>query len=153
MGLLRYNKNEQNEIKQDTNMNGIVFGDSQDTWIFHSNYNIQKNHRKIFDFYFGTPGCDNKILYLLKILGFQILNTPKKIITIHHHKSKERSYHNNYNKIKEPHYLSIPYGYYDRINSPTNFEDNNKLYHYILKNLLKMKILLFQEWRVVKTLW
>jgi len=139
MGLLRYNKNEQNEIKQYTNRNGIVIGDSQDTWIFHSNFNIQRNHIKIFDFYFGIPGCDNKLLYLLKILGFQILNTPKKIITIHHHNSKERSYNNDNNIIKMPYYFSIPYGYYDRINSPTNFEDNNKLYHYIFEKFTKNK--------------
>lgn len=51
-------------------------GDSQDTWIFHSDYNIKKPHRKAFNFYFGQPGCDNKLLYLYKTLGYKIYNDP-----------------------------------------------------------------------------
>ena len=59
--------------------------DSMDTWIFHSNTIIKKeNEIKAFNFYFGTPGCDNKIIYLLKILGYEVFNDPKCIKTYHY---------------------------------------------------------------------
>ena len=130
MGLLRYNLNQKSFLN-----NGVISCSTQDTWIYHSNFNLKKNERIIFDFYFGIPGCDNKVLYLMKILGYQIINDPKKIITIHHHTTEERKY--KYNKINKPYYFSIPYGYYDKINSITDFKDNNKLYHYIFEKINK----------------
>lgn len=111
-------------------------GNSQDTWIYHSNFNVKEKNREIFDYFFGVPGCDNKLLYLFKILGYQIINASIKIKTIHHHKSKTREYSFN-NRIEKPYCYSIPYSLYDRKLSTSNFNDNNKLYHYIFEKLNK----------------
>ena len=51
-------------------------GDSQDSWIFHSDYNIVKPHRKLFNFQLGIPACDNHIIYLFMILGYKVHNEP-----------------------------------------------------------------------------
>ena len=42
--------------------------DSQDTWIWHSNFNPYKA-QKIFNIMFGKPGCDNKLIYLFRKSG------------------------------------------------------------------------------------
>jgi hypothetical protein len=65
---------------------------SQDTWAIHSKFNVNKKYRNSFDFYFGKPGCDNKILYLMKILGYNIINVPLTIKTYHVHSSNKRTY-------------------------------------------------------------
>ena len=72
-----------------------IFGprfDSQDTWIFHSNFPIMPNTEKVFGFEFGKPGCDNKFIYLIKIVGYEIINDPFFIRTYHVHKSQIRDY-------------------------------------------------------------
>jgi len=66
--------------------------DSQDTWISHSNFNIKKKQRSVFNVNYGVGGCDNKILYLLKILGFNIKCVPYFLKTFHNHKSDIRSW-------------------------------------------------------------
>ena len=43
--------------------------DCQDVWIYHSNFNNILFNKDIFDIELGTPGCDNKIIYLFKLLG------------------------------------------------------------------------------------
>ena len=68
--------------------------DSQDCWIFHSNFNIQKKYRKVFNFIFGKRGCDNKVTYLFYILGYKVLNEPHLIKTYHVHKTQIRDYSN-----------------------------------------------------------
>ena len=87
--ILRYDYNSKDISKSK------IFGprfDSQDTWILHSNFNIPEFSEKTFDFEFGKPGCDNKLIYLMSILGYDILNDPKHIKTLHFHESKIRSY-------------------------------------------------------------
>ena len=72
---------------------GTIFGprpDSQDTWIFHSNFNLDKNQMDILNFNFGMPGCDNKITYLMKIFGYKLLNCPNIIKSFHIHTSEIR---------------------------------------------------------------
>ena len=66
--------------------------DSQDTWIFHSNFLPKQEQEKCFAFNFGQPGCDNKIIYLMRVLGYTIFNDPYIIKTYHYHLSKERNY-------------------------------------------------------------
>ena len=130
--LTRYEKNGNIIIS----INNKKFSRScQDTWIYHSNFNVKEKNREIFDYFFGVPGCDNKLLYLFKILGYQIINASIKIKTFHHHKSITREY--SFNRIERPYYFSIPYGLYDRTLSTSNFSDNNKLYHYIFEKLNK----------------
>ena len=59
-------------------------GDSQDSWILHSNF-IPKN-TKSFNIEFGVQGCDNKMAYLFLIHGFNVLNNQFFIKTYHNHK-------------------------------------------------------------------
>jgi hypothetical protein len=104
--LLRYEYNEDNISKS------TLFGpryDSQDAWIFHSNYLVPEFSEKIFSFEFGKPGCDNKIIYLMAILGYEIINDPKNIQILHIHKGKNRSY-TILDAIYPPVGVVIPYG-------------------------------------------
>ena len=77
-------------------------GDSQDTWIFHSKFNIEKSHRSLFNFQLGVPGCDNHINYIFIILGFKVHNEPFLIKTYHNHRTKIRTYNNSTEKVKQP---------------------------------------------------
>jgi NACalpha-BTF3-like transcription factor len=91
IGLLRYDYNVKNRRYK-------IFGprfDSQDTWILHSNHNVTEKFRRALDFNFGTPGCDNKILYLMKILGYKIYNTPSVLKIFHVHETEIRNYDNS----------------------------------------------------------
>ena len=72
-----------------------IFGprfDSQDAWIIHSNFNPTEDECKLFGFYFGTPGCDNKLVYLFKIIGYQVINDPLAIKIYHLHSDMTRNY-------------------------------------------------------------
>lgn len=127
-----------------------IFGprfDSQDTWIFHSNFNITTFQKKMFNFHFGTPGCDNKMLYLMKILGYDIINDPKYIKNYHYHSEISRNY--EMATIYNPWAFSMPYGYavpeqYKPLfehprQKQLSFHDNERLYSYV-SSKLKSKI-------------
>ena len=104
IALLRYEYNEKHPNKS------ALFGprfDSQDTWIFHSNTLFDETCDKVFDFQFGKPGCDNKLIYLMHILGFKVLNDPLTICTFHVHSSNLRSYTIN-DTISMPWGISVP---------------------------------------------
>ena len=108
--LLRY------EYNGKSTLTSPIFGprsDSQDTWIFHSNTIIIEQQEIIFSFEFGMPGCDNKFIYLMKILGYDIINDPSFIRTYHNHRSNIRSY-----GIKDV--VPPPYGWI----SPSGYDDN-----------------------------
>lgn len=77
--------------------------DSQDVWILHSKY--IPNKTKIFNFNFGVPGCDNKLVYLFLILGYKVYNDPLFIKCYHNHKSQERNYDSF---VNYPHSYLIP---------------------------------------------
>lgn len=120
-----------------------IFGpraDSQDTWIFHSKYNIENEKEKIFNFQFGMPGCDNKFCYLIKILGYKLINCPSIIHTFHLHNVNIRDY-NSKDLINNPYLTIIPYDY-NKLNLITNnytkytFKDNDVLRIYIENKLL-----------------
>lgn len=64
--------------------------DSQDVWIIHSNYIPEKT--RLFNFKFGVPGCDNKLVYLFLVLGYKVYNNPLLIKAYHNHKSQQRNY-------------------------------------------------------------
>jgi hypothetical protein len=127
-----------------------IFGprsDSQDTWILHSNYMIQSNHDKAFHFPFGIPGCDNKIIYLFKVLGYTIINDPIFIKSYHNHASNVRL---NYEPLPLPYGYIVPYAY-PTMNpalgvdiaticakaNNVSFDDNDKLRDYITKKLIE----------------
>lgn len=81
---------------------------SQDTWIFHTN-TIKHILKSIehFNFMLGKPGCDNKILFLLNLLGFKIINYPELIKTYHYHTSQIRNY-SRIDTIPGPYVVVIP---------------------------------------------
>lgn len=140
LALLRYDMISNTQVK--------IFGprpDSQDTWIFHSNFIPSEKERRVFNFNFGKPGCDNKFTYLCRILGYNVINCPDKIKTIHVHMSKERNYTAK-DIIETPHFDIEPTGFnsissklekFIIINKLTcnytkyTFDDNNKLKTYI----------------------
>lgn len=126
-----------------------IFGprcDSQDTWIFHSNFNLNKKERSIFNFNFGKPGCDNKVFYLMRILGFKIVNSPTTIKSFHLHQTEIRNYSNK-DMINMPFIYLSPLDYncsvYQHIIKHTNnlqrytLNDNEKLSNYITQKLEK----------------
>ena len=72
-----------------------IFGPTsgtQDTWIFHVEHNVSKKDRKLFNINFGRHNCNSKVLYLLNMLGYELVNDPMTLKTYHHHKSKAREY-------------------------------------------------------------
>jgi len=144
MALLRY---EYAHDLQESTVFGPRF-DSQDTWIIHSNQTIKSDEHKIFNFEFGKPGCDNKVVYLFNILGYEVLNDPGLIRTYHVHHSEERNYTKNdyihqpwgaiipanvdVNKIAPS--IGIDLGFvasHTKNLSQVRFEDNYRLYNYI----------------------
>jgi hypothetical protein len=89
LALLRYEYNPSNKN------NSPLFGpryDSQDTWIFHTSQFIQPREEKVFNFNLGKPGCDNKLIYLMNMLNYEIINDPLTIKTYHYHRSNIRNY-------------------------------------------------------------
>lgn len=66
--------------------------DSQDSWIFHSNFNVPDVEQNTFTFNFGLPGCDNHIMFLFVSLGYKVYNVPQLIRTYHYHTSNVRHY-------------------------------------------------------------
>ena len=125
--------------------------DSQDTWIFHSNFPILQSWEKIFKFQFGQPGCDNKLLYLMKLLAYEIYNDPLFIKTYHNHSSQDRDY-NLKDVIEKPWAVSIPYNVqlqiitsigidlqresaHSRGFQDLQFEDNTKIHDYVLAKI------------------
>ena len=82
---------------------------SQDTWIYHSNFNpkIPRNARSLFDTYFGQPGCDNRLLYAFWKGGYHINNDPMMFKTYHYHYNEPRDDY-TLPRIQPPHIYVIP---------------------------------------------
>jgi hypothetical protein len=90
-----YTEFKLNKCKLFKSQMGEYRADSQDTWIFHSDFNIEKKYRKLFNFIFGKRGCDNKITYLFYLLGYKVHNEPFLIKTYHIHNTAIRDYGND----------------------------------------------------------
>jgi len=136
LALLRYEYNSL-DIKKSK-----LFGprsDSQDTWIFHSNFPIKQRFEKQFRFELGKPGCDNKLLYLLFVLGYDIINDPVTINTFHYHSSNIRNYTKKdvvpfpYLHIK-PAYIGYN-DFHETPNERVTMNDNTVLRNYISNKL------------------
>ena len=112
---------------------------SQDSWIFHSNYNVLKEHRKVFNFELGIPGCDNHITYLLSLLGYKLHNEPFFIRTYHNHASNVRTYTNDTKRVISPYIFIRPLltlATNHEVNWRYNInEENNQLRNYLEKKL------------------
>lgn len=132
-----------------TTVTPTIFGprcDSQDTWIFHSSQALPAKFEKLFAFQFGMPGCDNKLLYLMRILGYKVVNDPAFVKTYHHHASQDRNYTIK-DRVPPPYALIGPHGYdmaamaqpYLRVSNrrydDVSFDDNKVLYEYVCRKL------------------
>ena len=78
--------------------------DTADTWIFHTSM-LPNVRLSLFKFALGVPGCDNKIVYLFKMLGYEVYNAPELIKTYHYH--RERSA-NTMTQLQPPWFYIIP---------------------------------------------
>jgi hypothetical protein len=90
-------------------IDGKIYGpysSTQDTWVFHTQQNIDLNYLKMFDFYFDVPACDHYILYCIKHLNYNIINCPNEIKTYHIHKETTRNY--EYSTYNINYYFSKP---------------------------------------------
>ena len=112
--------------------------DSQDVWIYHSNFNRMLANNSAFKFMLGIPGCDNHIAYLFKLLNFKLINDPAIIMCFHYHSSNIRSYSDK-DKIPHP-YLFLSHFGNKKITVDVNFyEDNIYLHDYIKKRFEENK--------------
>lgn len=143
MALLRYEYNPLDPSKSQ------IYGpssDSQDTWILHSKFPVPEFAEKTFKFEFGKPGCDNKLVYLFSILGYEVVNDPLFIKTFHVHASEQRDYTIK-DRVPRPYMLSFPANMNPRADQILNnyyqitrgyqdmkFDDNDVLRKYILDN-------------------
>ena len=99
------NENDKNNLN-----NCKLFGprnDSQDTWIFHSNFLPINRQALSCNFMLGQAGCDNSIAFLFNSFGFKVYNEPYIIKTYHYHTSLVRVY-TNQNRIQPPYLLVKP---------------------------------------------
>jgi hypothetical protein len=80
---------------------------SQDTWIYHTNFKPSAGLMHMFNFEFGKPGCDNKIFYIMNIIGYNIINDPFLLRTYHHHRSEDRNYTVT-DRLEAPYLQCIP---------------------------------------------
>lgn len=138
VALLRYEYNPGNKY------NSMVFGpryDSQDTWIIHSRHT--PTQYKLFAFPLGKPGCDNKLVYLMRMLDFEVVNDPLTLKSFHYHTSNIRNYtHDKKEVIPMPWGVVVPATY--KLNTMTDslglriqtldalrFEDHDVLREYV----------------------
>ena len=131
-----------------------IFGpryDSQDVWILHTNYGITPEQQQLFQFHMGIPGCDNHLVHLFTILGYEVINHPAFIQTVHYHTSQKRNYDPG-NQMVATYGLVIPYGYsmgqcvnsigrlnteYSNISQMPQLSDNAVLHDYILSKCIE----------------
>ncbi len=150
MALLRHDYNPKSKSSK-------IFGprfDSQDAWIIHTDYLPNDKNMILFDFFNGKPGCDNKLIYIAKMLDYNIYNVPKLIKIKHVQKSKERDYLHSSNLISRPHIYLEPFGYstkqsgiksYQQVFKMNediekmNYDDNMRLYNYICTKIFNNK--------------
>lgn len=131
-----------------------IFGprsDSQDTWILHSNFMMDTSYWKAFSIEFGKPGCDNKLVYLFKCLGYDVVNDPSFVKTYHYHTSPTRNYTikdqepppwgvicpAGYDPYQLPPTLGINMQHIKQCNQQLSFDDNKILYDFLVENMDK----------------
>jgi hypothetical protein len=77
---------------------------SQDSWIFKTPIPTSD----AMNYTMGKPGCDNKITYNMRELGYTCRNPGKKVITIHFHPTNFRTYNHRTDRIPGPYLLVTP---------------------------------------------
>ena len=101
LALLRYDIQSDNSSSKIFKFGGVARADSQDSWIFKTPILIPPTS----DFYFGIPGCDNRISYLLHKEGYTVSNPALDIKSHHIHMTGIRTY-TRHDTVKRP-YLCI----------------------------------------------
>lgn len=89
---------------------------SQDTWVFKTPVLTSND----MNYLMGKPGCDNKITYNMRELGYTCRNPGKKVITIHFHISNFRTYDTRTDRVPGPYLLVSPV---DNFNGTPNYID------------------------------
>ena len=87
--------------------------DSQDTWIFRGRPAVLAQ----CDFFLGTPGCDNRLIYLFEDAGYRTLNPSKVLHCWHLHASPLRAYDDQKDRIHGMYQMESPldlWGYHQR---------------------------------------
>lgn len=64
---------------------------SQDAWVFKPSF-MNKQMIDSSQFYFGVPGCDNRIAFNAVVSGMKVLNPCELVRIDHHHSSDEKNY-------------------------------------------------------------
>jgi len=77
---------------------------SQDSWIFKTPILTSDE----MNYTMGKPGCDNKITYQMRELGYTCRNPGKKVITIHFHPTHFRTYDWKDDRVPGPYLLIAP---------------------------------------------
>ena len=77
---------------------------SQDSWIFKTPILTLDE----MNYTMGKPGCDNKLTYHMRELGYTCRNPGKKVITIHFHTSQWKTYDWVSDRIPGPYLLVHP---------------------------------------------
>lgn len=77
---------------------------SQDVWVWKNPLNNSTNSDTNFPM--GVPGCDNKIAYAFKEMGYEPINPCLDIIAYHYHQTGEasRTYNRATDRIPPPYY-------------------------------------------------
>ena len=66
--------------------------DSQDAWMWHSSLDLPDGAEKVLEVNMGVAGCDNKLVYLMSLMGVECYNEPERLRTYHYHESQVRTY-------------------------------------------------------------
>ncbi len=82
--------------------------DSQDAWIWNSKWKYDDRALRRMNIELGQPGCDNKIIYLFSIIGFDCYNEPERVKCYHYHPSQKRSYSPSSDRVGGPYYALFP---------------------------------------------
>jgi len=77
---------------------------SQDSWIFKSPIPTSDG----MNYTMGVPGCDNKITYQMRDLGYTCRNPGKKVVTVHFHPTNWRTYSPQDDRVPGPYLLVAP---------------------------------------------
>jgi hypothetical protein len=77
---------------------------SQDSWIFKTPIPTSD----AMNYTMGVPGCDNKITYNMRELGYTCRNPGKKVVSIHFHPTSWRTYSPQDDRVPGPYLLVAP---------------------------------------------
>lgn len=125
--------------------------DMQDVWMWHTKHSIvNRAHIRAFEFEMGRPGCDNKLAYLFKVLGFTLINDPTKVMSYHFHTNATN--HNSQTPVPSPWAFVCPVGIDPTLCAPSFgirmanmnaqdlwWSDNQLLYEYIERRLAQKR--------------